>query len=141
MPFYEYQCAACGAHHEALQKITERPLRKCPACGKSTLRRLMSAPVFRLKGGGWYETDFKGDKEQQRNIAGDNEPAVSESPAPDKAKDAKPDDKADAKPAKAEGETAGKKADATPPARGKTRSPANRARAKRQRRVRRGPRR
>jgi len=76
MPFYEYQCAACRAHYEELQKITDGPLRKCPSCGKNTLRRLVSAPVFRLKGGGWYETDFKADKEGQRNIAGDKEPAV-----------------------------------------------------------------
>ena len=91
MPFYEYQCAACKAHHEELQKVTARPLRKCPACGKSALRRLVSAPVFRLKGGGWYETDFKADKDGQRNIAGDKEAAPVET---------KPkDDKADAKPA------------------------------------------
>jgi putative FmdB family regulatory protein len=91
MPFYEYQCAACKAHHEELQKVTARPLKKCPACGKNSLRRLVSAPVFRLKGGGWYETDFKADKEGQRNIAGDKEAAPVE---------AKPkDDKADAKPA------------------------------------------
>src|SRR5262245_64630986 len=70
MPFYEYQCAACGHHHEELQKVTDRPLRKCPACGRATLKRLVSAPVFRLKGGGWYETDFKGDKENKRNLAG-----------------------------------------------------------------------
>jgi putative FmdB family regulatory protein len=76
MPFYEYQCATCRAHHEALQKITDGPLRKCPSCGKNTLRKLVSAPVFRLKGGGWYETDFKKDKEGQRNIAGDKEPVV-----------------------------------------------------------------
>ncbi|MEX2148941.1 MAG: zinc ribbon domain-containing protein [Steroidobacteraceae bacterium] len=76
MPFYEYQCATCRTYHEALQKITDGPLRKCPSCGKSTLRKLVSAPVFRLKGGGWYETDFKADKEGQRNIAGDKEPVV-----------------------------------------------------------------
>ena len=76
MPFYEYQCAACRAHHEALQKIADGPLRKCPSCGKNTLRKLVSAPVFRLKGGGWYETDFKADKEGQRNIAGDKEPVA-----------------------------------------------------------------
>jgi len=74
MPFYEYQCSACGHHHEELQKVTDRPLRKCPACGRSALRRLVSAPVFRLKGGGWYETDFKADKEPKRNLAGEKEP-------------------------------------------------------------------
>ena len=70
MPFYEYQCSACQHHVEVLQKISDAPLRKCPECGKSALKRLISAPVFRLKGGGWYETDFKSDNEQKRNIHG-----------------------------------------------------------------------
>ena len=81
MPFYEYQCAACGHHHEELQKVSAGPLRKCPSCGRSTLKRLVSAPVFRLKGGGWYETDFKADKENQRNLAGEKEPAAEPAPA------------------------------------------------------------
>ncbi|HWK74750.1 MAG TPA: FmdB family zinc ribbon protein [Povalibacter sp.] len=70
MPFYEYQCSTCQHHVEVLQKISDAPLRKCPECGKSTLKRLISAPVFRLKGGGWYETDFKSDNEQKRNLHG-----------------------------------------------------------------------
>jgi putative FmdB family regulatory protein len=90
MPFYEYQCAACGHHHEELQKVTDRPLRKCPACGRPSLKRLVSAPVFRLKGGGWYETDFKGDKENRRNLAGEKEPPAAEATA-DKPKEAKTD--------------------------------------------------
>jgi len=69
MPFYEYQCKSCGHELEAMQKVSDPPLRKCPECGKAQLTRLMSAPVFRLKGGGWYETDFKGDKDSQRNLA------------------------------------------------------------------------
>jgi putative FmdB family regulatory protein len=69
MPFYEYQCKNCGHELEAMQKINEAPLKKCPHCGKSQLQRLMSAPLFRLKGGGWYETDFKGDKDNRRNLA------------------------------------------------------------------------
>jgi putative FmdB family regulatory protein len=81
MPFYEYQCSRCGHHHEELQKVTDKPLRKCPDCGRLTLKRLMSAPVFRLKGGGWYETDFKSDKEGKRNIAGEKEPAVAKTDA------------------------------------------------------------
>jgi len=68
MPIYEYRCGSCSHELEALQKISDSPLRKCPECGKLTLRRLISAPVFRLKGGGWYETDFKGDKEKKRNL-------------------------------------------------------------------------
>ncbi len=84
MPFYEYQCSSCGHRHEELQKISDGPLRKCPDCGRNTLKRLVSAPAFRLKGGGWYETDFKGDKDKQRNIAGDKEP-VADKPKVEKA--------------------------------------------------------
>jgi putative FmdB family regulatory protein len=69
MPFYEYQCKSCGHDLEAMQKISDPPLKKCPQCGKSQLQRLMSAPVFRLKGGGWYETDFKGDQDNKKNLA------------------------------------------------------------------------
>ena len=69
MPFYEYQCKSCGHALEAMQKVNDSPLRKCPECGKSQLTRLMSAPVFRLKGGGWYETDFKGDQDNKKNLA------------------------------------------------------------------------
>ena len=68
MPIYEYLCGACGRQTDALQKMSDAPLRKCPECGKSKLRRLVSAPQFRLKGGGWYETDFKGDSEKKRNL-------------------------------------------------------------------------
>jgi putative FmdB family regulatory protein len=83
MPFYEYQCKSCGHELEAMQKVSDSPLKKCPDCGKPQLVRLMSAPVFRLKGAGWYETDFKGDKENQRNLA--DRP---EADAPKDAKDA-----------------------------------------------------
>ncbi|MFM7432180.1 MAG: FmdB family zinc ribbon protein, partial [Gammaproteobacteria bacterium] len=70
MPFYEYECKACGAQTEVLQKITDKPLRKCAECGKNTLIKLVSAPIFRLKGGGWYETDFKTEQDKKRNLAG-----------------------------------------------------------------------
>ncbi len=59
MPFYEYQCSSCGHEEEVLQKISDKPLKKCPACSKLTLKKKVSAAAFRLKGGGWYETDFK----------------------------------------------------------------------------------
>ena len=80
MPFYEYQCKSCGHDLEAMQKITDAPLKKCPHCGKSQLQRLMSAPVFRLKGGGWYETDFKGDQDNKRNLADRPEEASKDLP-------------------------------------------------------------
>jgi putative FmdB family regulatory protein len=80
MPFYEYECSSCKYAAEVLQKISDTPLKKCPSCGKGTFKRLISAPVFRLKGSGWYETDFKSDKESKRNLAGaereDSKPAA-----------------------------------------------------------------
>ena len=69
MPIYEYQCQDCGHLFDALQKMSDSPLTDCPDCNEPELRKLLSAPNFRLKGGGWYETDFK-DK-NQRNLAGD----------------------------------------------------------------------
>ena len=69
MPIYEYACRSCGHEFETLQKISEPPLVDCPACGAAELRKKVSAARFRLKGGGWYETDFKsGDK---KNVVGD----------------------------------------------------------------------
>lgn len=69
MPIYEYVCESCGELTEALRKISDPPLEICPVCGQSALRKKVSAAAFRLKGGGWYETDFKtGDK---KNLAAD----------------------------------------------------------------------
>ncbi|ORU91670.1 MAG: transcriptional regulator [Cycloclasticus sp. symbiont of Bathymodiolus heckerae] len=59
MPIYEYQCSACEQRSEALRKISDEPLTKCPKCGEDALSKLVSAAGFRLKGNGWYETDFK----------------------------------------------------------------------------------
>lgn len=105
MPFYEYQCRQCGHELEVLQKISDKPLRQCPECGKAALTKLVSAPIFRLKGGGWYETDFKSEQDKKRNLAGDPEPKA-ESKSDDKAgdnvdkkADAKTDTKAEPKPA------------------------------------------
>jgi putative FmdB family regulatory protein len=98
MPFYEYQCKSCGHELEAMQKVSDAQLKKCPHCGKAQLTRLMSAPVFRLKGGGWYETDFKGDKDNQRNLADRPEDAPKDTKETDsKAKDEKGKDGKDAK--------------------------------------------
>lgn len=59
MPFYEYRCENCGHELEAMQKVSDAPLRDCPECGQPTLVKLISAAGFQLKGGGWYATDFK----------------------------------------------------------------------------------
>jgi putative FmdB family regulatory protein len=73
MPFYEYECRSCKFYTELMQRISDPPLVKCPSCGKRTMQKLVSAPVFRLKGSGWYETDFKSDKEGKRNLAVERE--------------------------------------------------------------------
>ncbi|MGH8248265.1 MAG: FmdB family zinc ribbon protein [Gammaproteobacteria bacterium] len=78
MPIYEYQCDACGERLEVMQKISEKPLKQCPRCLEQALRKLVSAAAFRLKGSGWYATDFK-DKKARKNAGG------SEDAAPDKA--------------------------------------------------------
>ena len=99
MPIYEYQCQKCAHHLEALQKISDKPLRECPECGKHSLKRLMSAPMFRLAGSGWYETDFKSDKEQKRNLAEKGEAEAPKGDSkPDVKVDAKPESKTESKP-------------------------------------------
>ena len=92
MPFYEYECQSCKFYTEVLQKISDAPLTRCPSCGQEAMKKLMSAPVFRLKGSGWYETDFKSDQENKRNLAGaEKEEAKAESkPAEAAASDSKP---------------------------------------------------
>jgi len=72
MPIYEYQCQACGDEHEALQKISAEPLVTCPACNKPELKKKISAAGFRLKGSGWYETDFKSGN--KKNLVGSAKP-------------------------------------------------------------------
>ena len=59
MPIYEYLCQSCGHQLEALQKLSDAPLKECPSCGASALKKQLTAAAFRLKGTGWYETDFK----------------------------------------------------------------------------------
>lgn len=59
MPLYEYVCKACGNEHEALQKLSADVLKDCPKCQQPELEKKISAAGFRLKGSGWYETDFK----------------------------------------------------------------------------------
>jgi putative FmdB family regulatory protein len=59
MPIYEYVCESCGHETEILQSLSEAPAKRCPACSAEALVKQVSAAGFRLKGGGWYETDFK----------------------------------------------------------------------------------
>ena len=72
MPLYGFECGACGHSFERLQKISDADPSTCPSCGAEQVRRQVSAPAFRLAGGGWYETDFKKDGDKKRNLAGDS---------------------------------------------------------------------
>jgi putative FmdB family regulatory protein len=114
MPIYEYECTACKFYVEALQKISEKPLKQCPSCKKQTLKKLVSAPVFRLKGGGWYETDFKSEKEEKRNLADREE-----------APETKSEDAKETKPEAKETAAAEKKEAVSKPAAGKTKAAAS----------------
>lgn len=99
MPIYEYRCQSCGEELEKLQRISEPRLVDCPACGEPALKRLVSAAAFRLKGSGWYETDFKqggkrnlaegADKDNGKKKEGDEAGKKKAEPAPagDAAKD------------------------------------------------------
>ncbi len=76
MPIYEYACTNCDHAFDELQKVSDAALVHCPKCSEPALRKKLSAPKFRLKGQGWYETDFKtGDK---RNLAGDGDAKPAE---------------------------------------------------------------
>ena len=81
MPIYEYRCDSCGHQFDALQKLSDDPLRDCPKCGESALKKMLSAPSFQLKGTGWYETDFK-DKKKDNESTGESS---SSSSSPDSA--------------------------------------------------------
>ncbi len=95
MPIYEYQCDSCGTRFDAIQKFSDEPLTVCRACGAEGIRKLMSAPAFRLKGGGWYETDFKSNN--QRNLTKAENGAKSEGGGSESKSDAKADAKANTK--------------------------------------------
>ena len=115
MPIYEYQCRECEHKMEALRNISDEPLLDCPACGKPALNKLVSAASFRLKGSGWYETDFKtGNKKQL---------AESESASPSSSeKKASPE----VKPSKTEAKTEGSK-NAAKSSSNETKKPASKA--------------
>lgn len=93
MPIYEYRCESCGHELESLQKMSDAPLTDCPSCETPSLKKRVSAAAFRLKGGGWYETDFKSGS--KKNLAGDKDGGSKAESKPAK------ESKADAKPAAA----------------------------------------
>ena len=83
MPIYEYQCQSCGYELEKLQRMSDDPLTDCPSCEQPELKRLVSAAGFRLKGGGWYETDFKkGGKKNVHDSGKSDTPSCSTGACP-----------------------------------------------------------
>jgi putative FmdB family regulatory protein len=111
MPIYEYECNACGERHEFIQKFSDAPMRKCPACGKSRLRKLVSAAAFHLKGNGWYVTDFR-DKDKKNGKDGKDDKSAGKSDSTDSQSDSKSDRKSDSKSDAGSGSTAESKSDA-----------------------------
>jgi putative FmdB family regulatory protein len=98
MPIYEYRCSACGKELEALQKLSEAPLKTCPACHADTLVKLVSAAGFQLKGSGWYVTDFKGSGKAAAKKGGAEPAAEAKGDGKDSAaSEAKSDAKSEAK--------------------------------------------
>ncbi|MCW8930510.1 MAG: zinc ribbon domain-containing protein [Gammaproteobacteria bacterium] len=67
MPIYEYLCNGCGHEMELIQKMSDDPMKDCPVCKESKLKKLISSTGFRLKGSGWYETDFKNSKSSKKS--------------------------------------------------------------------------
>lgn len=102
MPLYGYACDACGHRFDHLQRLSEADPTVCPSCaGIGVLRRELSAPQFRLKGAGWYETDFKGASDKKRNLAEAGEPKSDKPAESTAASDAPPAAQAAPAPAKA----------------------------------------
>ena len=89
MPIYAFECTACGHDFERLQKLSDADPTDCPKCGAPQVKRQLTAPQFRLAGGGWYETDFKKDGDRKRNLAGDSG-APKESGGAETKSDSKP---------------------------------------------------
>ncbi|MEO6690181.1 MAG: zinc ribbon domain-containing protein [Dokdonella sp.] len=77
MPIYEFECTACGAIFDRLQKLSDADPTHCPECAKESIKRRLTAPSFRLAGSGWYETDFKKEGDTKRNLVGKDEAPVA----------------------------------------------------------------
>ena len=116
MPLYEYHCPDCDRNFEKIVSFSA-PNPDCPHCASANANKLLSAPAFRLKGSGWYETDFKSDKEQRRNLV------------EDKSKDAKPEAKPEGKSSEAPSPESGSASKAEP-AKAKTETSASKGSSK-----------
>jgi putative FmdB family regulatory protein len=95
MPIYEYKCSECGHFMDALQGVNDSPLEVCPECSEKSLKRLISAPNFRLSGEGWYETDFK--TGSKKNIAENGKSETKKKESNEQSSDSKSDKKKEKK--------------------------------------------
>lgn len=96
MPIYEFECLSCGQRFDRLQKMSDPDPTDCPSCGAAQVKRALTAAAFRLKGGGWYETDFKGDKDKKRNLV-DGSSGSGESKSDSGSESAKTESKSETK--------------------------------------------
>ena len=87
MPIYAFECDACGHSFDRLQKMSDPDPAACPACGQPRVKRQLTAPSFRLAGGGWYETDFKKDGDKKRNLVEKSDGGAASKPAETKSGD------------------------------------------------------
>src|SRR3954452_2219686 len=97
MPIYEYRCEACGHSDEHLQKVSEKPLTVCPACGKAKYRKQLSAAGFQLKGTAGYATDFKAAAKKADTKKSDTKTETKSDTKSDTKTDSKPDSKSETK--------------------------------------------
>ncbi|MFT3806875.1 FmdB family zinc ribbon protein [Arenimonas sp.] len=93
MPIYAFECAACGHSFDRLQRMSDPDPTVCPECGAEQVRRQLTAPQFRLSGGGWYETDFKKDGDKKRNLTGKDESAGKTESKSEAKSESKPESK------------------------------------------------
>ena len=80
MPIYEYRCDSCGIRQEVLQKLSDAPLTDCPSCGQPSMRKLVSAAGFQLKGSGWYATDFRNSAKGGKDDKGEGKGSTKDEP-------------------------------------------------------------
>lgn len=95
MPIYEYECKDCGHQFETMRKVSDGPLTKCPSCGRDSLQKLVSKVAFRLKGTGWYETDFKNKPTDEKSTNAEDKTDSEKKPSKKQADDVASDTKSE----------------------------------------------
>ncbi|AMM12904.1 MAG: zinc ribbon domain-containing protein [Pseudomonadota bacterium] len=128
MPIYAYRCESCGFQKDALQKMSDAPLKTCPECGKDTFAKQVTAAGFQLKGSGWYVTDFRGGNNGAPAAAKKDEGAKAETKsegASDSSNSGKESPKSDSSTASAPASDSSKSSASSTPAASKPAAPAS----------------